>query len=251
MKKIFLGVLLVSALVLAWLAWNTVGPSTAFDGKTATIYIPSSNPDRETVMGILKENKILASPGIFSFLADRVGYWDAVKPGKYVIDQGSSTMNILRKLKNGSQTPVRIVINKLRTREDLAGYLGRQMEADSLEILNFFNHADSTRVFGLDTNNILTAVIPNTYIMYWNTPASKFLRRLYSEREEFWNRERMAKLEKTGLTKETAYILASIIEEEADDRKCVPEPDEKEHESWCRPYCEICTQEFWPQKNNP
>jgi UPF0755 protein len=214
MKKIFPGVLLVSALVLAWLTWKTIGPATAFEEKSATIYIPSSNPDREAVMGILKEKNILASPGIFSFLASRVGYWEAIKPGKYVIDKGSSVLNILRMLKNGSQSPVRIVINKLRTREDLAGYLGRQMEADSLEILDFFNNPDSTRLFGLDTNNIITAVIPNTYIMYWTTPASKFLRRLYSEREQFWNEERMAKLRKTGLTKETAYVLASIIEEE-------------------------------------
>jgi len=166
------------------------------------------------VMGQLKENDVLASPFVFEFLASRIGYWDNIKPGKYSFDKGTSTLNILRKLKNGSQTPVRIVINKFRTREDLAGYLGRQMEADSLDVLKFFNNPDSTRRFGLDTNNIITAIIPNTYTMYWNTPAPKFLRRLYSEREEFWNKERMAKLEKTGLTKESAYILASIIEEE-------------------------------------
>jgi UPF0755 protein len=214
MKKIFLGILLVGVLFVAWLAWNTIGPSTAFKEKTATIYIPSSNPDRETVMAILKENKVLASPFVFNFLAARIGYWDNIKPGKYVFDKGTNTLNILRKLKNGSQSPVKIVINKFRTREDVAGYLGRQMEADSLEIVNFFNNPDSTKVFGLDTNNVLTAIIPNTYTMYWTTPAYKFLRRLYSEREEFWNKERLAKLEKTGLSKESAYILASIIEEE-------------------------------------
>jgi UPF0755 protein len=214
MKKILLAAILVIAFILAWFAWNTIGPSTSFEGKTATVYIPSSNPTKNIVMEQLKENDVLASPFVFEFLASRIGYWENIKPGKYVFDKGTSTLNILRKLKNGSQTPVRIVINKFRTREDLAGYLGRQMEADSLDVLSFFNSPDSTRIFGLDTNNIVTAIIPNTYTMYWNTPAPKFLRRLYSEREEFWNNERMAKLRKTGLTKETAYILASIIEEE-------------------------------------
>jgi len=214
MKKILLAAILVIAFILAWFIWNSLGPSNSFKGKTATIYIPSLNPTRYMVMGQLKENDVLASPFVFEFLASRIGYWDNIKPGKYSFDKGTSTLNILRKLKNGSQTPVRIVINKFRTREDLAGYLGRQMEADSLDVLKFFNNPDSTRRFGLDTNNIITAIIPNTYTMYWNTPAPKFLRRLYSEREEFWNKERMAKLEKTGLTKESAYILASIIEEE-------------------------------------
>ena len=214
MKKILLAAILVIAFILAWFTWNTIGPSTSFEGKTATVYIPSSNPTKNIVMEQLKENDVLASPFVFEFLASRFGYWDNIKPGKYVFDKGTSTLNILRKLKNGSQTPVRIVINKFRTREDLAGYLGRQMETDSIDVLNFFNSPDSTRIFGLDTNNIVTAIIPNTYTMYWNTPAPKFLRRLYSEREEFWNEERMAKLRKAGLTKESAYILASIIEEE-------------------------------------
>jgi peptidoglycan lytic transglycosylase G len=214
MKKILLATILVIACILAWLTWSILGPSTSFEGKTVTVYIPSAKPTRDMVMAELNKKDVLASPSIFEFLASRVGYWDKIKPGKYVFDKGSSILHILRKLKNGSQTPVRIVINKFRTREDLASYLGRHMEADSVDVLNFFNNPDSTRIFGLDTNNIVTAIIPNTYIMYWNTPTSKFLRRLYSEREEFWNKERMAKLEKTGLTKESAYILASIIEEE-------------------------------------
>jgi UPF0755 protein len=117
-------------------------------------------------------------------------------------------------LRNGSQSQVRIVINKIRTREEIAAYLGRQMEADSAEILRFFNSPDSTRIFGLDTNNILTAIIPNTYNMYWTTPAHKILRRLYAEREEFWTKERLQKLAVAGLTKESAYILGSIVEEE-------------------------------------
>jgi UPF0755 protein len=117
-------------------------------------------------------------------------------------------------LKSGSQSQVRIVINKIRTREALAAYLGKQLETDSVEVLRFFNSPDSTRQFGLDTNNIVTTIIPNTYNMYWTTPASNVLRRLHSERETFWNKERQAKLATTGLTKESAYILASIVEEE-------------------------------------
>ncbi len=214
MNKIIPGLILLVLFFFLWIGWNVVGPSTGFDNKSAVVFIPSGKPDKQGVMDSLERNRILSSTGLFSWIASRVGYWDHIKPGRYEIRKGTSALNILRMLKNGSQTPVKIVINKIRTREELAGYLGRQMEADSVQILNFFNSQDSTRLFGLDTNNILTAIIPNTYTMYWTTPASKFLRRLYSERETFWNKERERKLAESGLSKESAYILASIIEEE-------------------------------------
>ncbi len=214
MKKALTGLLILLLLISAWLGWNMIGSSTAFEQKSVFLYIPSAGPTREGVMDSLTNNNMLSSPGIFNWLAARVGYWSDVKPGRYEIRNGMSMINILKMLKSGSQSQVRIVINKIRTREALAAYLGKQLEADSVEVLHFFNSSDSTRLFGLDTNNIVTSIIPNTYNMYWTTPASKVLRRLYSERETFWNKERQAKLAATGLTKESAYILASIVEEE-------------------------------------
>ena len=214
MKKAFTGLALLLLLISAWLAWNILGSSTAFDTTSKILYIPSAKPDRDGVMDSLKRNKMLSSPGMFNWLASRAEYWEHIKPGRYEIRKGMSNLNLVRMLRNGSQSQVKIVINKIRTREELAAYLGRQMETDSAEVLRFLNSPDSTRLFGLDTNNIVTAIIPNTYNMYWTTPASKMLRRLHSEREEFWNGERRAKLTATGLTKETAYILASIVEEE-------------------------------------
>jgi UPF0755 protein len=213
-KKIILPILLVIIIVLAFLAWSFVGPGTAFDGKSAILQIPTHNQGRTTVEKKLEEADILAFPYAFNIMARQLDYWKNIKPGQYLIKKGMSTMDIIRMLKNGSQSPVNLVINKFRTREELAGFIGKKMESDSTDLLLFFNNPDSTRIFGLDTNNILTAIIPNTYTFYWNTSTSKLLRRLYSERENFWNKERMSKLEGLHLDKEQAYILASIIEEE-------------------------------------
>ena len=213
-KKIIPGIALVIVLVLAYLTWSFLGPGTSFEGRSALLHIPTHNEGRITVEKELKKSDILAFPFAFNILAGQLDYWDNIKPGQYLIKKGMSTLDIIRMLKNGSQSPVNLVINKFRTREELAGFIGRKMECDSTDLLHFFNSPDSTKIFGLDTNNILTAIIPNTYTFYWNTSASKLLRRLYSERESFWNKDRMAKLEGIHLTKEQAYILASIIEEE-------------------------------------
>jgi UPF0755 protein len=158
--------------------------------------------------------RVLAYPRVFNWLADQFDYRDHIKPGQYVFQKGMSNLDMVRMLRNGSQSPVNLVINKFRTREEIAGYMGKKLECDSSEIIAFFNNPDSARFFGLDTNNILTAIIPNTYTLYWNTSAPKLMRRLYSETESFWTKEREAKLKEINLTKSDAYILASIIEEE-------------------------------------
>lgn len=213
-NKIILYLLLIILACGAIMAWLLMGSATTFEGRSQQVYIPSASPTREAVMDELRNKQALASPTAFSLLANVLGYWDHIRPGKYEIRNGTSTLDLVRILKNGRQTPVKLVINKFRTREDLAGYLGRQMETDSVEILRFFNSPDSTRILGLDTNNIVTTVIPNTYEMYWTTPAHKLIRRLHDEHETFWNNERDRSLSTIGLSREEAYILASIVEEE-------------------------------------
>ena len=215
MRKRISKLMLAGAGFLSLLAaWLFLGPGTGFDGKSETIYIPSQDATKSRVMSELRDRKVLSIPALFSLLADASGYWKHVRPGRYTVEKGSSLLHVFRTLRNGRQTPLNLVIRKFRTREDLAGYIGRQMETYSSSLLTFFNSNDSTRVFGLDTNNIVTIVIPNTYEMYWTTPAHKLIRRFYDERNKFWNAERVSKLKKIGLTSEEAYILASIVEEE-------------------------------------
>lgn len=125
-----------------------------------------------------------------------------------------STFTIFRKLTKGRTDAVKLVINKLRTKEDLAGLLGRKLEADSSTFLNYFNDKDSVSTFDLDTSSIVTLIIPNTYQIEWTSSVSKFMQRMKQEHDKFWTAERKAKLKNIGLTEEQAYILASIVEEE-------------------------------------
>lgn len=214
LKKFIRWILVIILLAALGFAWMAMSSTTAFEGKSQAVFIPSHNYSRSGVLEELQNRKVLSFPFAFNTLASLLGYWDNIKPGKYVINNGSSVLDLVRTLKNGRQTPVKLVINKFRTREDLAGYIGRQMEIDSLDILQFFNSPDSVRILDLDTNNIVSSVIPNTYEMYWTTPAYKVIRRLADEREKFWNAERRSRLDGIGLNETDAYILASIVEEE-------------------------------------
>jgi UPF0755 protein len=117
-------------------------------------------------------------------------------------------------LRAGRQSPVNLVIIKLRTKEDLAKKIGDNFECDSISVSKFLYNTDSLSKFGLDTNIVMTSIIPNTYTFTWNTTPSKIFKKLYAEEEKFWTKDRIQKAKKLNLDKNQVYILASIVEEE-------------------------------------
>lgn len=117
-------------------------------------------------------------------------------------------------LRSGKQVPVNLVITKLRTKEDLAKKISGNFEVDSLTVINFLNNSDSLQTFNVDTNTVMTDVIPNTYTYTWNTPVKNIFKKLYIEEQNFWNKERLEKAQRLQLTPKQIYTLASIVEEE-------------------------------------
>jgi UPF0755 protein len=125
-------------------------------------------------------------------------------------------------LRNGRQSPVNLVITKLRTREDLANLVGKRLECDSAAFMSFMNNTDSLRLSGLDTNTVMTMVFPNTYTYYWNTTPSRIFRKMEVAAQAFWTPERLQAAADHHLNRVTAYILASIVEEETTRKEDKP-----------------------------
>lgn len=184
------------------------------DKKAKDIYIPHGSSSLDSVMEILANSNILSKPMVFKFLANYLQYERKIIPGRYLINSGMSTFKIIQKLHNGQTEDVRLIINKIRTKENLASLLGRKLEIDSTSVIRFVNNPDSVAQFGLDTNNIICLFIPNTYQIDWTSSVSRLMKRMKIENVKFWNQERKEKLSKLGLTKEEVYIIASIVEEE-------------------------------------
>ncbi len=211
-SRIFLYILLALILIGGFLAWKVFGPA-AKKPADGFFYVHTGD-SYEKVKERLVEEKILSSGTWFNKVAGILDYDELVKPGKYKVDDGMSVFGLVRMLRSGRQTPVKLVIVKIRTKEELAGKLGRNFECDSASILSYLNNPDTLSRFGLDTNTVMTAIIPNTYSYLWNTTPSKLFRRLYSEREKFWTTERKTAATQLGLKPEEVYALASIVEEE-------------------------------------
>lgn len=213
-KRIVLWIFLVVAITAAIAAWKILGPATTFSEKSKYLFIPSNAANKQTIQKLIASGEFIKSSGTFNFLAERLDYWKKIKAGRYEIKKNMSVLDIVRMLKNGRQAPVNLVINKFRTKEDFARFAGKQLECDSAAIMNYFLNKDSLKKFDLDTNTVMTAVIPNTYTFFWDIDESKLFKRLYSEQEEFWTKERRDKANALGLSPKEVYTLASIVEEE-------------------------------------
>ncbi|MFT3704592.1 MAG: endolytic transglycosylase MltG [Agriterribacter sp.] len=194
-------------------AWKVIGSNTKFESKKYNLYIKTGS-NFDDVLETLRKDEVLHNPGIFSFLANKWDLPSKIKAGKYEIKKGESILSIVRMLRNGTQSPVNIVITKLRTKEDFARFAGKQLECDSTAIMEYFNNPDSLKANGLDSNTVMTAVIPDTYTFYWNTNASRLFHKIFTEGKKFWTEERLQKARKIGLSPQEVYTLSSIIEEE-------------------------------------
>ncbi|HUB60446.1 MAG TPA: endolytic transglycosylase MltG [Puia sp.] len=213
MKRFLLLVLLVFLLALAFVGWRIFGPGTAFSGDSYALYV-RTGMTYDQLRNLLQKDTVIKSPFFFDWVAARMDYPAGLKAGKYELRKDMSLFNILRILHNGRQTPVHLVILKFRTLEGLAGAVGKKFECDSDGIAAFIHNNDSLRPFGVDTNTVLTIVMPNTYTYFWNTPPSTIFKKMYTSYKTWWTPDRVQKAAAKGLTPTTATILASIVEEE-------------------------------------
>lgn len=221
MKKVVTTVLILIAILAAG-GWLLLGPATQFQDNTKYLYVYHTETAQEEIKSQLAGASGIRNYGLFSLLAKPSKLWDKVKAGRFEIKKGSSILTVLRTLRNNHQATVKLVINKLRTREDLAGLLGRQFITDSVHTSIFLSDNDSLKSLGVDTNTLMTLVIPDTYELKWNLSVKKILGRLKDYEEDFWKEKgRLEKAKSWGLTPEQVYTLASIVEEEtnADSEK--------------------------------
>jgi UPF0755 protein len=192
-------------------------PSTQFDSEDNTILIPTKKAKKEHVLPVLKDIIEPINFQTFLLLADWFDYWHTIKPGRYVIERKSSIFSIFRKLKGGSQTPVKLTINKFRTKKDLAQFIGTKLDITDTAMYQFLTTEDSLMLLGIRNEQAMTIIIPNTYSIYWDTNPREFLKKMQKESNKFWNTDRIEKVKTLGLSKEEVYIIASIVEEETNN----------------------------------
>ena len=211
-KKIIYSLLLIILAGGGFIGWKVFGPTINAPEKKY-FYIKTGDNYQE-VKADLHDLKIIPGKFWFNQVAKKLNYPKTVKAGRYEIKNGMSLFSLIRMLRSGNQVPVNLVINKLRTKEDLAQKIAANFECDSLSVISFLNNTDSIGKYNLDSNTLMTGVIPNTYSILWNTSPAKIFKKLYTDQEKFWNNERRKKAAALNMTPKQVYTMASIVEEE-------------------------------------
>ncbi len=179
-------------------AWLTVPTGAGFTGVKDSLYA----------------HDYISNKKVFEKYVEVGNYSARFKPGKYLLINRMSARQLVDMLTRGLQTPVRIIFNNIRTRDELAGKISRQIEADSLSLRNLMCSKDYLKKYNVTPATVFILMIPNTYEMWWNTSAEQFFARMYRESQIFWEGKRTLETTSIGWTRAEVVILASIVEKE-------------------------------------
>lgn len=184
------------------------------NNESVNLYIyPSEN--YEKVLEKLEKNGVIEkNERAFSIFSKVKKLENNIKSGHYVIEPKTSQVDLVRTLANGLQTPVKLVINKVRLKQDFAKKIANQLMLSENDILLAIDNRENSQ-------NLFDNIVCNTYEVYWNISAEKLLERLEKEANKWWENQ-SNQLEKIGLSRHEVVVLASIVEEETNKNEEKP-----------------------------
>ncbi|UAY54075.1 endolytic transglycosylase MltG [Arachidicoccus terrestris] len=211
--KLFTFIIIVGAIVIAYL---TFARNTTFNGAKKYLYVRPGGASAEAqITQQLKTGKVIDNVKIFQFLAPKMNAFKNLTAGRLAVPKGTSVYGLIKILKADKQDTIHFTIKRVRTREGLAGMMGKNLMTDSAATFMYLSNNDSLRQFGVDTFTLNTLLIPGTYNLKWQYTTAEVLRIFAAAKKAFWSRNnRIARAAALGLTPAEASTLASIVEDE-------------------------------------
>ena len=171
---------------------------------------------------VLQNLGYIESSSDFMILVYHKGYQNEKIPsGKLKIEKEWNTYNSLVNNIHYYANPsiqkrviVNVVINNVRTIEDVAGVVASFIHADSTSLSAIFNNDSIIAHYGFTKQTFPTFFMPNTYECYSDITPEQFIEKLAASYKIFWNPSRIQKAADLGLSQSEITILASIVYEE-------------------------------------
>ena len=205
MKKKILYVILILGIIAGSIAFwgynNIFTPNTSFSDKEYELKVPNESSYSD-VYGLLKSNKVLQNAPSF----DRVAGWmnykkDKVASGRYLIKKDWNNREIVGLLRAGNQKPVKVTFNNVRSMDQLAGLISKDLAVDSISLAGYLSQPEVLDKLGLTKETFMTTFIPNTYNMFWDVTSEQIVSRMAKEQKDFWTKnDRKAKAAKLEMT---------------------------------------------------
>ena len=224
-RSLPLMITILSALVIAFFLCGFIGGRIYYDRRCpnfsdkAEIYVYPNMNISDVMEEIVSKNivkkrgslkRALRQEGLLSG-EDKPGE-NALKPGHYTITADNSSMYVARMLRNGWQTPVKMVLSgSMRHKSVIARKISRQMMMDSLTVMNALRDSALLSKYGFTSENVFALFMPDTYQVYWTDSINVILDKQKAAYDSFWTEDNVKKAKAQGLTKMEVSTLASIV----------------------------------------
>ena len=214
MRKFFISLLIITLLGGGFAAYCGYE---MFYGKAVTEdFSVRITPRTDYSAVVEKVKKFCKYDWAFEFYAEYLDLENHLRVGTYLIFEEMSVMTIVRTLKYGESTTLRLTINNARTPEALARKIAAKSDISEEAMLEALRDEKLIKELGFESAEAMFSIfIPNTYEFYSEITPRDLVRKFKAESDKFWSQpERQAKLERVGLTSFEVMTLASIVHEE-------------------------------------
>jgi len=177
------------------------------------LYIPEKG-NFASVKDSLEKKDIVHRMMPFAFVARLMGYQNSVKPGAYEISPDENNFSVIRRLRAGRQSPIKLTFNSFRTKRQLCEKLSQKLNMSSADILKKLNTPEFTAQYGLDTANIISLFVPDSYEVYWTISVDDLISKMGKAYSKLWNEDRLEKAKNLSLTPAQVMTVASIVQSE-------------------------------------
>ena len=81
--------------------------------------------------------KIIFEKTSFLLFAKALKVEDKIKDGRFLVKKKTSVLDLIRMLRNNQQATVKLVLNKVRTKGELAKLIAKTFDKDSAAVMTF------------------------------------------------------------------------------------------------------------------
>ncbi|MCE3076121.1 endolytic transglycosylase MltG [Chryseobacterium gwangjuense] len=136
------------------------------------------------------------------------------KPGRYHFQKGMGNSNLVNMIKAGNQTENSFRIGDFGDMYQMIGKVSKKTELDSLQFVNDLNTIAQEKGYN-NAEDLKKYFFIDTYNFFWTVTPKEFFKKFDDQYNKFWNSERKAKEQQSGLTRDQIYALASIVYKES------------------------------------
>ncbi|WP_294252048.1 endolytic transglycosylase MltG [uncultured Chryseobacterium sp.] len=150
----------------------------------------------------------------FEAIAQEKDLAENFKPGRYHFKKGLGNAHLVNMIKAGNQAENSFRIGDFGDVYQMIGKVSKKTELDSLQFVRGLDAIAAERGYA-DAEELKKYFFIDTYNFFWTVEPKDFFNRFNDQYNEFWNTERKNREQKSGLTRDQVYALASIVYKES------------------------------------